>query len=195
MVFLYAMNKKIILTIIEWAIRINVFIKLFIYGTGKIIGGQFYLKGAIPEDIAQISLGDTTSYNLAWTFFGHSRGYIYFIGFSQLIGATLFLINRTKLLGGAILIPILINIIVVDYAFGVAYGAMFSACWYLASILFVFYLYREQLVQAIKLLLKAPNQVTEKRKVWKLILGIGGMFVVIFMFEYFGIAFFGYEDR
>ena len=195
MVFLYPMNKNLLLTIIEWAIRINVFVKLSIYGLGKIVGGQFYLKGELPEEVAKVSLADTTSYNLAWTFFGHSKAYIYFIGISQLIGALLFLINRTKLIGGAILIPILLNIIVVDYFFGVAYGAMFSACWYLASVLFVFYLYREQLEQAVKSLLKAPTHVIEKRKVWKLVLGIAAMFAVIFMIEYFGIAFFGYEDR
>jgi len=195
MVFLHPMNKNFIIAILEWAIRINVFLKLSIYGLGKIFGGQFYLKGAIPTEIAQVPLGDTTSYNLAWTFFGHSKGYILFIGISQLIAALLFLINRTKLLGGAILIPILVNIIIVDYTFGVAYGAMFSACWYLASVLFVFYLYRENIRQAINSLLKASNGRNEKLKLWKLLLGIAGVFAVVFMIEYYGIVFFGYEDR
>lgn len=150
--------------IIEWVLVINVCIKLFIYGTGKIIGGQFYLKGAIPEEIGRISLANTGSYNLAWTFFGHSKGYILFIGISQLLGVLLFLLPRTRLIGGALLIPILLNIIVVDYFFGVAYGALFSACFYLASILWVYYMHREKIVTACKHLLCFENGQERKKK-------------------------------
>ncbi len=188
------MNTKSILFIVEWALRINVFFKLFIYGAGKILGGQFYKKGEIPEAIASIPLGDVGSYNLAWTFFGHSKGYILFIGISQLIGAFLFLFNRTKLLGGAILIPILLNIIVVDAFFGVAYGALFSACFYLASILFVFYRKKEEIVKAIRNLL-IPTQINTIKKIPLQVLLIGIAFGAVFLIELVFIGVFGYEDR
>ena len=189
------MKKEFFLRTLEWALRINVFLKLTIYGLGKIVGGQFYLKGHIPEEISKIPLGDTGSYNLAWTFFGHSRAYILFIGISQLIGALLFLFNRTKLVGGAILIPILLNIIVVDYLFGVAYGAMFSACFYLASILFVFYLYREQVIGVVKKLLVFSEGIVDKKQ--RVLQAVIVMIVlaVVFFVEYFFIQFFGFEDR
>lgn len=152
------MKRINLLRLLEWALRINVCLKIANYGLGKIIGGQFYRPGSIPEKIAQTPLGETNSYDLAWTFFGHSNGYILFIGISQIIGATLLLFNRTKLLGGAILIPILLNIIVVDSLFGVAYGALFSACFYLASILFVFYMERELVTGIIRKLLVTSEE-------------------------------------
>ena len=189
------MKKAVLITILEWTLRINVFLKLTIYGVGKIIGGQFYLKGNIPEEIASIPLGDTGSYNLAWTFFGHSQAYILFIGISQLIGAFLLLFNRTKLVGGAILIPILMNIIVVDYLFGVAYGAMFSACFYLASILFVFYLHRERVIGAMKKLLVFSERKSDKKKRLLQALIVVVALVAVFFVEWFFIDLFGYEDR
>lgn len=182
--------------IIEWAVRINVFIKLSVYGLGKIMNGQFYLKGAIPEEIGAIPLAETTSYNLAWTFFGHSRGYILFIGISQLLGALLFLLPKTKLIGGAMLVPILLNIIIVDYFFGVAYGALFSACFYLVSIVWIFYLERKKLKEIVHLFL-IPKKVLKRnlRQNTLLLVGIICVFGFIFMVEYVGILFFGYEDR
>lgn len=189
------MKQNTIITLIEWALRINVFLKLTTYGLGKVFGGQFYTKGNIPEAIAQVPLGETVGYNLAWTFFGYSKPYILFIGISQLVGALLILINRTKLLGGAILVPILLNIIVVDYFFGVAYGAMFSACFYLASILFMFYISRAQVAEALRRLFVYSTDTRErKQKIIQAAIIIAGV-VVVFFVEYFFINYFGYEDR
>ena len=181
---------------IEWAVRINVFVKLSMYGLGKMLNGQFYLKGAIPEEIGAVPLASTTSYDLAWTFFGHSRGYILFIGISQLVGALLFLIPRTKLLGGGILLPILLNIIVVDYYFGVAYGALFSACFYLLSILWVFYLERRKLAIIVsELWVRSKDAKPTKKQYARFILGIIVVFGALFYLEFVGIQFFGYTDR
>lgn len=189
------MDKRIILQIFEWALRLNVTFKLCTYGLGKILGGQFYRKGSIPEDVAMIPLGETGSYNLAWTFFGHSQGYILFIGISQLIGAILFIIPRTKLIGGAILLPILLNIIVVDIFFGVAYGALFSACFYAASILFVFYLSRAQIVRVFSgLFVFSEGSFFKKTPFLSIIIALV-IFAAVFFIELYFIGFFGYEDR
>jgi len=189
------MNKKTWISLLELGLRINVSFKLFIYGLGKIVGGQFYTKDTIPEAIARIPHGETGSYNLAWTFFGHSKGYILFIGISQLLGVFLLLFNKTKLLGAAVLIPILLNIIVVDYFYGVAYGALFSACFYLGSILFVLFLNKEAVQSAINsLLVSFTPKWTKKEKVVHIgvILGIFGL---LFLIELFFINLLGYEDR
>lgn len=189
------MDKKYILGLLELALRINVFLKLATYAIGKIIGGQFYRKGEIPEEISQISLGNTGSFDLAWTFFGHSDGYILFIGISQLVGACLFLFNRTKLLGGAILIPILLNIIVVDYFFGVAYGAMFSACFYLATVLFVFYLNADKVKSAINELWIGKEKLWRGKKWYYGLIWVPLLITIIFLVEWFFIDLFGYTDR
>jgi len=140
-------------------------------------------------------LGETGGYNLAWTFFGYSKGYIFFIGVSQLLGAFLFLFNKTKLIGGAILIPILLNIIVVDYFYGVAYGAMFSACFYLASVLFVMWMRKELIIGAIEGLWIPRETGWKKDKILVFGLIAIGCFAAIFFVELFGIQLFGFEDR
>ncbi len=195
-VFIFnTMDRKRLLNILELALRINVFLKLLNYGFGKIIGGQFYRKGAIPEQIAQTPLVETGSYDLAWTFFGHSDGYIWFIGISQLIGAVLFAINRTKLLGGSILVPILLNIIIVDFFFGVAYGAMFSACFYLATVLFVFYRNRSRVIEAIQFLFVEGRNVFKEGKWYYSVLTLLAITTLVFLVEWFFIDLFGYTDR
>lgn len=183
-----------ILPLLEWGLRINVFIKLFIYGFGKILGGQFHLKGQLPEDVANTSLSQTSSFDLAWTFFGHSKGYILFIGISQIIAALFFLLPRTKVLGGLMLLPILLNIIVVDYFFGVAYGALFSACFYLGSVLFVLYRSKNAIGRAIAKLWITRKESNGKNLIVNIVL-IAIVFGLIFGFELYLINLFGYDDR
>ena len=115
---------------LELAARWYVFIFLNIYGIGKIAGGQFYRRGRLPEDIANLTLGQVGAFELAWTFIGYSFAYILFIGVAEVVGAWLLLWEKTKLFGVAILLPILFNIVVFDAIFLDEYGALASATIY-----------------------------------------------------------------
>ncbi len=150
------MNKYT--THIELAARIYVFILINVYGTGKIMGGQFYRKGNIPPEVAEQTLGTVGSYDLAWTFMGHSFAYILFIGLSQIIGGWCLLWNRTKLIGIAILIPILLNIIVFDLVFFDTYGALASAIIYLSLLILVLFLNKEQVLSILKEMTRKSQQ-------------------------------------
>lgn len=121
---------------IELGARWYVFIFLNVYGIGKILGGQFYRRGHLPPDVAQTLLGEAGPFELAWTFMGYSFAYILFIGLAEILGAWLLLWERTKLLGVAILLPIMVNILVFDVVFLDKYGALASATIYTA-LLFV----------------------------------------------------------
>lgn len=165
---------------LELAARIHVFILLNIYGLGKLLGGQFYRKGHLPEEVAAQTLDTVKSFDLAWTFMGHSYVYILFIGISQLIGAWLLLWEKTKLLGVAILIPILVNIIVFDAVFFETYGALASAAIYFILLLLVLYLNKEKVIAAFNELIKKTN--TQKLN-FKTILIVGTIVAVIFGLE------------
>ena len=136
----------------EFACRFYVFIFLNIYGTGKILGQQFYRQGSLPPEVAETTLGQAGAFELAWTFMGYSFYYILFIGVSQLIGAWMLLFERTKLLGVAILIPILANIIVFDIIFLDAFGALASAIIYFSMLLYILFYNREKIVTVLKTL-------------------------------------------
>ncbi|MEM8526240.1 MAG: hypothetical protein AAGG68_16485 [Bacteroidota bacterium] len=173
-------------THLELACRIYVWITLSIYGSGKMMGGQFYRHGKLPEKVAQLPLEEVIDFDLAWTFFGYSTFYILFIGMSQLIGAFLLLFERTKLLGVAVLIPILLNIIVVDIAFKISWGAMTSAIMYLLALFYVLYFNKEKVVAAFQALINKeviPAAMNRKQKKWMRLLIAIGIFAAIFFVE------------
>lgn len=139
-------------TLSERVCRWYVFVFLNVYGLGKIVGGQFYRRGQLPEDIAQVPLAEVSAFDLCWTFMGYSYLYIFFIGFSQLLGAWMLLWHRTKLLGVAILLPIMANIIVIDIVFLSAKGPIVNATIYMLMLLYILYYNRDSVITAFKTL-------------------------------------------
>ncbi|MEN0050123.1 MAG: hypothetical protein AAF806_23870 [Bacteroidota bacterium] len=167
----------------EVAARIYVWALISTYGIGKMLGGQFYRHGNLPEEIANLPLKEVIDFDLAWTFFGYSTFYICFIGASQVIGAFLLLFERTKLLGVAILIPILLNIIVVDIAFKISWGATTSALMYLSALFYVLYFNKEKVIAALQVLTRKEVLAKPLRqKKWiKLLIAVGivaGIFLI-----------------
>jgi hypothetical protein len=142
--------------VVELAARWYVFLFLNVYGLGKIAGGQFYRRGRLPEEVAGTLLGQASAFDLAWTFMGYSFAYILFIGLAEVVGAWLLLWSRTKLLGVAILLPVMLNILVFDAIFLDAYGALASATIY-TVLLFVILAYnREAVGEAVRALTAVP---------------------------------------
>jgi len=172
-------------TILELTARLHVFLLLNIYGWGKIAGAQFYRKGFLPPEIASMPISEVGGFDLLWTFMGYSYPYIFFVGISQIIGTWLLLWNRTKLLGVAILIPILANIIILDALFfeGIALGALGSALFYFSLLMYILCYNRKQ-VQAILKSMLTPlrnNEMGIPR--WQFILFALCLFGVTFLIE------------
>jgi hypothetical protein len=136
-------------SVIELASRWYVFVFLNVYGLGKIAGGQFYRRGRLPDEVAGTPLGDASAFDLAWTFMGYSLAYILFVGLAEVVGAWLLLWERTKLLGVAILLPVMVNVLVFDAIFLDRYGAMASATIYTLLLLVILACNRERVAQAI----------------------------------------------
>lgn len=137
---------------LDLAARWYVFFFLNVYGLGKIVGGQFYRRGRLPEDVAALTLGEASAFDLAWTFMGFSFFYILFIGLAEVVGAWLLLWEKTKLLGVAILLPIMFNILVFDLIFLDRYGALASATIYTALLFVILYLNRDPVLRALRTL-------------------------------------------
>lgn len=130
-----------------------VFIFLNIYGMGKIMGGQFYRKGQLPEEVASLTLAEADAFSLAWTFMGYSYGYILFVGILQLIGAWMLLWDKTKIFGAMVLIPIMANIIVFDIFFLDKKGALANASIYFLLLFLILLLNKERVFRAIRMLI------------------------------------------
>ena len=169
--------------VLELVFRWYVWFKISAYGLGKIVGGQFHLKDALPEEIAQTPISEVGSFDLAWTFFGYSNEYIWFIRGSQLIGGVLLLFNRTKLLGVALLLPILINIIVVDIFFRISSGALLSAIIYLGMCSFILYYNKDILFVAIKKLMTSSSEKRSLRRYIKHYGIVVFLLIILFILE------------
>lgn len=169
---------------IELGARWYVFIFLNVYGAGKILGGQFYRRGHLPPDVAQTLLGEAGPFELAWTFMGYSFAYILFIGLAEIVGAWLLLWERTKLMGVAILLPIMVNILVFDVIFLDRYGALVSATIY-TSLLFVILAYNWARVRQalLPLLISGPYGQTTLSGKAKLAFAALLLMAVLFAFD------------
>jgi|TARA_B110000879_G_scaffold206268_1_gene287988 hypothetical protein len=172
--------------IFEIVLRQCVFIILNIYALSKIFGGQFYMQGKLPLEVAETTLGDASSFSLAWTFMGHSYFYVLFVGITQLIGAWFLLWNKTKLLGVLILIPIMINIIIFDIIFLDVYPALANAIIVFSMLLLVLIFNMEILIKIFQVLINSATTSNVPIKRRFLIIGITIIVIsLIFAFDSF----------
>ena len=168
---------------IELISRYCVFAILNIYAIRKLFGGQFYMKGELPLDVANMTLGEVDSFSLGWTFMGYSIYYVAIIGIMQLIGAWLLLWNRTKLIGAFILVPIMANIIIFDLIFIKIYSAAVLSIIIFGLLILIFHFNNQKLFDAIKILTSNNLQTSSKN----VLINIGASVIalaVIFLFCY-----------
>lgn len=174
-------SNRSLLQAAELFTRLYVFIFLNIYGLSKIFGGQFHRRGQLSPEMASRAANDLSGFDLAWLFFGYSQEYILFIGITQVVGALLLLANRTKILGVLLLIPVLLNIIIVDICFDIPSGATSSAIIYLVLLLLMLWFNRER-VTNIWRAVTGPNTNDSTLKTGVFLIACA-MVVLLFLFE------------
>jgi len=180
------MNKSNYKVTFELVLRQCVFIILNIYALSKLLGGQFYIKGKLPAEIANTTLGEASGFSLAWTFMGHSYFYIMFVGIAQLIGAWFLLWNKTKLIGVLILLPIMVNIIVFDIIFLDVYPALANAIIVLLMLFLILFFNREIVKDTVIKLTNFQSKSSVSIKKRLITFGITILFIVlIFSFDSF----------
>lgn len=86
------------------------------YGFAKV----FHLQMPFPY-LSQLvqPFGDKSPMGLAWSFFGYSKGYSAFTGWSEVIGGILLFFRRTTLLGSVVVTLVMLNVAVINYCFDV----------------------------------------------------------------------------
>jgi hypothetical protein len=117
---------------LDWLRYLSAFL-LFTYAGSKMLGRQFTL----PAEIALRPVGSLTGYQLAWLYYGHSHTYAVILGLIQLAGGALLLFRKTALLGAALMLPVMTNIVMINVFFHIAWGAMCTSAFIFASMLAV----------------------------------------------------------
>lgn len=110
-----AFNQKIIYYCIASCRYLLATILLY-YGLSKLMGeGQLHTSFLLYGN----ELGSLDSAQLTWAFFSYSKFYNASIAFAEIFGALLLLFRRTTLLGALFLLPVLINITLIDYNYNI----------------------------------------------------------------------------
>lgn len=98
--------------VIQLIIRCFLSYIMFTYGISKLFGNQFFsLQHTLDTPLGQLS-----GIELTWRFFGYSASYGAFIASAQIIGAILLWFKRTTTFATIILLPVISNIVFVNYS-------------------------------------------------------------------------------
>jgi hypothetical protein len=89
---------------------------IIFYGLDKLMVDQLKMSYYWYGD----ELGKLSGSQLTWSFFGYSKFYNSCIAIAQVAGGLLLLFRRTTLLGALFLLPILINITLIDYNYDIS---------------------------------------------------------------------------
>jgi hypothetical protein len=108
-------------------------VEIFNYGFAKILGTQFapaYFKG----DSTWNSL---SGYDLTWNYFSYSYAMSCIIAVVQIVGSGLLLFRRTTLLGVFFLLPVMVNIVLIDIFYSIAGGALMNAILFTSGLTYL----------------------------------------------------------
>ena len=139
--------------IFENAITWIVVFAMFVYGGGKLV--QFDGASEINKTVSEM-----TGMELMWAFYGYSKSYAMTLGLFEIIGGTLMLIKKTRIIGCLFTSTILVNVILQDIYFEVHLGALKAAILYQFLILIILLLNKDKVVQGINALMnfnKSPH--------------------------------------
>lgn len=142
-------SKYKLTTLLVLSIRILLALIFIQYGMGKLFGGQF---GGLTKAELNTPIKDLSLFKISWYLFDH-QPFKAFIGVSQIIASVFLLFNRTVILGLLMLIPIILNILIIDltimhYGFKVAF--FFRLTGYLFYIVLLLFYYKQATYPALR---------------------------------------------
>jgi len=103
------------------------------YGFGKILKTQLQS----PSYRLDIPLGDVNGFRLTWYYFGYSYTLAVIIALFQIGGSILLLYRRTTLLGVMLLLPVMVNIVLINLFYDIAAEAFFNSVVFTLGLVFL----------------------------------------------------------
>lgn len=154
-----SLTRQQVYAALDFAARIYLAYYLFDYGLSKLNGGMF---NNATTAILQTPLQQVDSFHLTWYSFHRNPLLTHAVGILQILSALLLIINRTVLLGCALALPILINILLIDISVFPDMALAVRVSFYIILVL-AFCFYRKQQVIAILNIMLQPTT----KLVWK----------------------------
>ena len=117
----------------EGIIRYCLAFDLALFGFQKIFHLQFF----VPLGMLDLPFSSFSGEDLTWAYFRHSYPYTVAIGACQIVGGALLMFRRTRLLGAIALVPVLLNIILIDYFYQLTTGVLVHALVLMAGLVYL----------------------------------------------------------
>ncbi|RQP10776.1 MAG: hypothetical protein EAS48_07005 [Chryseobacterium sp.] len=145
------------------------------YGITKIFRTQFVV---LPFDSWTLPLERIDGKSLAWAFLGYSGWFQILLGFLELIPSLMLLFRRTSFLGAVLLLPMTLNVFLINFALDLWIETQWLGAIFLAlnTILLIFN--RRRLLQIWRLLIPARTQTAKK---WEWLGNAAFLVLVYFM--------------
>ncbi len=104
------------------------------YAFAKIVGTQF------SQDVVRNNslIKDLSGFSLTWFYFGYSYPFSVTIALIQLTGAILLIFRKSVFLGVCILLPIMLNIVLINFFYKISDVAEVNAIIFSIALLFVY---------------------------------------------------------
>jgi hypothetical protein len=114
-------------------IRYWLALQITTYGVAKIFKLQFG-HSLLRDDTLVSAL---SGFELTWKYFGYSYALTLIIGLLQIGGSVLLVFRRTYLLGIVVLLPVMVNIMLIDIFYGIPFAATVNAVMFTLGLLYL----------------------------------------------------------
>lgn len=114
------------------------------YGSAKVLKTQFQA----PNFILETPIGELNGFWMTWTYFGYSQTLAMILGLIQVGGCILLLFRKTRLLAIMILLPVMVNIDLIDHFYKISPLAYYNALHYTFMLTFLLFLDYDKLKEA-----------------------------------------------
>jgi len=112
-----------------------------IFGWKKIFGMQF----RTPLSIADLPMSNQSGEALTWFYFGHSTVFGLIIALLQVLGSLLLFFRRTRLFAIFILLPVMLNIMLVDIFYQLNPSALFQSLVLTGGLVYILSNYHQEM--------------------------------------------------
>ncbi|WP_428656762.1 hypothetical protein [Runella sp.] len=106
----------------------------------------FKLQFQVPVSMLDQPMTELSGEWLTWAYFGYSYPFALIVAFAQLGGSLLLLFPKTRLLGGVILLPVLLNILFINIFYHLNAGALLQSIILVLGLLYLLSLHYKEVI-------------------------------------------------
>jgi hypothetical protein len=165
-------------TLAYWqgVLRYAIALDLSMFGWQKIFHLQFITPLAMLDEPFSSLSGEW----LTWSYFGHSYPFVVVVALLQIGGSWLLLFSRTRLLAIFVLMPVMINIVLIDFFYGLETIVLVHACIHTTALLYLL-LYERRRLWTFFLATRAALPATIQHPLWRNILRISAIAIPLIL--------------